>query len=50
MLNGKTTVIASVAETLTDMVDTARTTRVELLIVLLILAELIISAITLFRQ
>jgi required for meiotic nuclear division protein 1 len=50
LLNGKTAVIASAAETFTDMVDTARSTRVELLIVILILAELVIAAITLFRQ
>jgi uncharacterized Rmd1/YagE family protein len=50
LLNGKTAVIASAAETFTDMVDTARSTRLELLIVILILAELVIAAITLFRQ
>jgi len=50
LLNGKTSVIASAAETFTDMVDTARSTRLEILIVLLILAELVIAAITLFRQ
>ena len=50
LLNGKTAVIASAAETFTDMVDTARSTRLEWLIVGLILAELVIAAITLFRQ
>ncbi len=50
LLNGKTAVIASAAQTFTDMVDTARSTRLELLIVTLILAELVIAAITLFRQ
>jgi uncharacterized Rmd1/YagE family protein len=50
LLNGKTAVIASAAETFTDMVDTARSTRLELLIVILILAELVIAAITLVRQ
>ena len=49
LLNGKMTVLASVAETFTDMMDTARSARLELLIVILIVAELIIAAVTLFR-
>jgi len=46
LLGGKMTVIASAAETFTDLVDTARSARLELLIVLLIVAELIIGAVT----
>jgi required for meiotic nuclear division protein 1 len=49
LLNGKMTVLASAAETFTDMMDTARSARLELLIVVLIVAELIIAATTLFR-
>ena len=49
LLNGKMTVIASAAETFTDMMDTARSARLELLIVILILAELVIAAATLFH-
>ncbi len=49
LLNGKVAVIGSSAETFTDLIDTARSTRLEILIVLLILAELIIAAFTLFR-
>ena len=49
LLNGKMTVLASAAETFTDMMDTARSARLELLIVILIVAELIIAATTLFR-
>ncbi len=49
LLNGKVTVVGSAAETFTDMMDTARSARLELLIVLLILAELIIGAAALFR-
>ena len=49
LLNGKMTVIGSAAETFTDLMDTARSARLELLIVLLIVAELIIGAVTLFR-
>ncbi|HEY4126050.1 MAG TPA: RMD1 family protein [Rhizomicrobium sp.] len=49
LLNGKMSVLSSVAETFTDMMDTARSARLELLIVILILAELIIAAVTLFR-
>jgi uncharacterized Rmd1/YagE family protein len=49
LLNGKVTVVGSAAETFTDMMDTARSARLELLIVVLILAELIIAAATLFR-
>jgi uncharacterized Rmd1/YagE family protein len=49
LLNGKMTVLGSVAETFTDMMDTARSARLELLIVILIVAELIIAAVTIFR-
>ena len=49
LLNGKMHVIASAAETFTDMMDTARSARLELLIVILILAELVIAAATLFH-
>jgi uncharacterized Rmd1/YagE family protein len=49
LLNGKVTVVGSAAETFTDLIDTARSARLELLIVVLILAELIIGAATLFR-
>jgi uncharacterized Rmd1/YagE family protein len=46
LLNGKVQVIASAAQTFTDMMDTARSVRLEVLIVLLILAELVIAAAT----
>jgi uncharacterized Rmd1/YagE family protein len=49
LLNGKVGVIGTAAETFTDMIDTQRSARLELLIVVLILAELIIAAATLFR-
>jgi len=49
LLGGKMTVIGSAAETFTDLMDTARSARLELLIVLLIVAELIIGAVTLVR-
>jgi len=49
LLNGKMTVLGSVAETFTDMMDTARSARLELLIVSLIVAELIIAAVTMFH-
>lgn len=49
LLNGKMTVLGSVAETFTDMMDTARSARLELLIVVLIVAELVIAAATMFR-
>ena len=49
LLNGKMTVIASAAQTFADMMDTARSARLELLIVILILAELVIAAATLFH-
>lgn len=49
LLNGKLDVIGTVAETFTDMMDTARSTRLELLIVGLILAELVIGIVELFR-
>ena len=49
LLNGKMSVITTAAQTFTDMMDTARSARLELLIVVLILAELVIAAVTLFR-
>ena len=49
LLNQKMSVIASAAETFTDMMDTARSARLELLIVVLILAELVIAAAALFH-
>lgn len=49
LLNGKVQVVASAAQTFTDMMDTARSMRLEVLIVILILAELIIAAVTLLR-
>lgn len=49
LLNAKVGVVGSAAETFTDLIDTARSARLELLIVVLILAELIIGATTLFR-
>ncbi len=49
LLNGKVGVIATAAETFTDLVDTARSARLELLIVVLILAEIVIAAVTLMR-
>lgn len=49
LLNGKVSVVGSAAETLADLIDTARSARLELLIVILILAELVIGAITLVR-
>lgn len=49
LLNGKVGVVGSAAETLADLIDTARSARLELLIVVLILAELVLGALTLFR-
>jgi uncharacterized Rmd1/YagE family protein len=49
LLNGKVTVIGSAAQTFTDLIDTARSARLELLIVVLILAEIVIGAVTLLR-
>jgi uncharacterized Rmd1/YagE family protein len=49
LLNGKVGVIATAAETFTDLVDTARSARLELLIVVLILAEIVIGAVTMFH-
>ena len=49
LLNGKMSVLSSAAQTFTDMMDTARSARLELLIVILIVAELVIGAATLFR-
>ena len=39
LLNGKVSVVASAAQTFTDMMDTVRSVRLEVLIVILILAE-----------
>ena len=50
ILNGKVSVVGSAAETFTDIIDTARSTRLEILIVLLIFAELVIAAAALWRQ
>lgn len=50
LLNGKMDVISTAAQTFTDMMDTARSARLELLVVVLILAELVITAATLFRS
>lgn len=49
LLNGKVGVVSMAAQTFTDMIDTERSARLELLIVILILAELLIGAVTLFR-
>ena len=49
LLNGKMSVITTAAQTFTDMMDTARSMRLELLIVILILAELVIAAVALFH-
>jgi uncharacterized Rmd1/YagE family protein len=49
LLNGKMSVLSSAAQTFTDMMDTARSARLELLIVVLIVAELVIAAVALFR-
>jgi uncharacterized Rmd1/YagE family protein len=49
LLGGKMSALASAAETFTDLMDTARSARLELLIVILIVAELAIAAATLFR-
>jgi uncharacterized Rmd1/YagE family protein len=49
LLNGKVSVVGSAAQTFTDLIDTARSARLELLIVILILAEIVIGAVTLFR-
>lgn len=50
LLGGKVTVLASVAETFTDLIDATRSARLELLIVILILAELVIAIAALFRN
>ena len=49
LLNGKVGVVAAAAETFTDMMDTSRSMRLEIMIVVLILAELVIGAVTLLR-
>ncbi len=49
LLNSKVAVVGSAAETFTDMMDTARSARLELLIVILILVEIVIAAVALFR-
>jgi uncharacterized Rmd1/YagE family protein len=50
LLNGKVTVLASVAQTFTDLIDATRSARLELLIVILILAELVIAIAAFFRS
>jgi uncharacterized Rmd1/YagE family protein len=50
LLGGKVTVLASVAGTFTDLIDATRSARLELLIVILILAELVIAIAALFRN
>jgi uncharacterized Rmd1/YagE family protein len=50
LLNGKMTVLGSAAETFTDLIDTARSARLELFIVLLIVAELVIGAATMLHR
>lgn len=49
LLNGKMGVISTAAQTFTDLMDTARSAQLELLIVIIILAELVVGAATLFR-
>ncbi len=49
LLGGKMSVITTAAQAFTDMMDTARSMRLELLIVILILAELVIAAVALFH-
>ncbi|HKD47416.1 MAG TPA: RMD1 family protein [Rhizomicrobium sp.] len=49
LLNGKVNVIASAAQTFADMMDTARSVRLEVLIVLLFVAEIIMGALELLR-
>ena len=49
LLNGKMGVISTAAQTFTDLMDTARSARLEMLIVILILAELVVGAAALFR-
>lgn len=48
LLRGKVSVIGTAAQTFTDMIDTQRSVRLEMLIVLLILAELVMAMVTLF--
>jgi uncharacterized Rmd1/YagE family protein len=50
LLHDKVEVVASAAETFTDMIDTARSTRLEILIVVLICAELAVTVVTLFLR
>lgn len=50
ILNGKVGVIGAAAQTFTDIIDTARSARMEILIVLLIFAELVIAAAALWRK
>jgi uncharacterized Rmd1/YagE family protein len=47
LLNDKMDVIGAAARTFTDMIDTARSVRLEVLVVMLILAELVVTALTL---
>ena len=46
-MNGKMDVISAATRTFTDMIDTARSVRLEMLVVVLILAELVVTALTL---
>ncbi len=48
LLNGKVGAIATAAETFTDMMDTARSTRLEILIVVLILVEVVLAVVAFF--
>jgi uncharacterized Rmd1/YagE family protein len=50
LLGGKMTVLASAAETFTDMMDTQRSARLEFLIVILIVAELVLGVAELWRH
>ncbi len=50
LLGGKVTVLASVAETFTDLIDATRSARLELLIVILIVAELVIAIASFIRN
>jgi uncharacterized Rmd1/YagE family protein len=50
LLNGKVAVLASVAGTFTDLIDATRSARLELLIVILILAELVVAIAAFFRN
>ena len=49
LLNGKVGVIASAAQTFADMMDAARSVRLEVMVVLLIVAELVLGAVQMLR-